>query len=93
MEQAVATVSAEAEPTHACRHYWLIEASTGRVSRGVCKYCGAQRNFHNYLQDCLKQDREDYIEWVSAPENGAGEHGIFSTVEEILGIHSASQSE
>ncbi len=30
-----------------CRHYWVIESARGPVSKGVCKFCGAQREFHN----------------------------------------------
>ncbi len=30
-----------------CRHYWIIESAHGPVSRGVCKICGAERQFHN----------------------------------------------
>jgi hypothetical protein len=30
-----------------CRHYWVIEVANGPVSRGVCKYCGARKDFYN----------------------------------------------
>ena len=30
-----------------CRHYWMIESARGPVSKGVCKFCGAKREFHN----------------------------------------------
>lgn len=30
-----------------CRHYWVIESAKGPVSKGVCKFCGAQKEFHN----------------------------------------------
>ena len=30
-----------------CRHYWIIESARGPVSKGVCKFCGAQKEFHN----------------------------------------------
>ncbi|MBI2936260.1 MAG: hypothetical protein HYY31_05585 [Chloroflexi bacterium] len=32
-----------------CRHYWVIETPTGPVSEGICKLCGEQRKFKNYL--------------------------------------------
>ena len=32
-----------------CRHYWIIESPNGPTSWGVCKYCGAKREFNNYL--------------------------------------------
>ncbi len=31
-----------------CTHHWLIENPAGETSRGVCKYCGASRDFRNY---------------------------------------------
>ncbi len=32
-----------------CIHYWIIESPKGPTSRGVCKYCGAVREFKNYM--------------------------------------------
>ena len=34
-----------------CMHYWLIESATGRKSRGVCKFCGAEKEFLNSVPD------------------------------------------
>jgi len=31
-----------------CKHYWIIESPKGPTSRGVCKYCGAKKEFSNY---------------------------------------------
>ncbi len=33
-----------------CRHHWIIESHRGPISRGVCKLCGAVREFRNYVQ-------------------------------------------
>jgi hypothetical protein len=30
-----------------CVHYWLIESPEGPTSRGVCKFCGAEKEFNN----------------------------------------------
>jgi hypothetical protein len=43
----------EAEPRNPkekakCKHYWIIESPKGPTSRGVCKYCGAKKEFGNY---------------------------------------------
>jgi hypothetical protein len=32
-------------------HHWRIEEPNGLVSRGVCKHCGATKEFKNWLQD------------------------------------------
>ena len=34
-----------------CCHYWLIESANGPTSRGVCKFCGAEKQFNNSLLD------------------------------------------
>ena len=34
-----------------CHHYWLIVKATGPTSRGECKYCGASRDFENFIPD------------------------------------------
>jgi len=34
-------------PKEECRHYWVIEPARGPVSRGVCKRCGAEKEFEN----------------------------------------------
>ena len=38
------------EEVSTCRHHWLIDAAGGRLSKGVCRQCGAQRSFTNYLE-------------------------------------------
>lgn len=30
-----------------CIHHWVIDAPTGRESRGTCKHCGTAKNFAN----------------------------------------------
>jgi len=32
-------------------HRWRIEEARGPQSAGVCKICGAERNFRNWLED------------------------------------------
>ena len=31
----------------ACRHYWVIESASGPTSKGVCKFCGEEKEFQN----------------------------------------------
>ena len=33
-----------------CRHYWLIEFSNQPTSRGICKFCGCEREFINSFE-------------------------------------------
>ena len=34
-----------------CPHYWLIESAKGPTSRGVCKACGATKDFFNAIPE------------------------------------------
>jgi len=36
-----------------CRHHWLIESPHGATSLGICKLCGAQKEFRNSASDWL----------------------------------------
>lgn len=36
-----------------CRHHWVIEMPNGPTSRGVCKRCGAEREFKNSSEDYI----------------------------------------
>jgi hypothetical protein len=47
MEATIHDITARAE--HA--HHWLIEEAQGAVSQGICKRCGATKNFKNWLED------------------------------------------
>lgn len=31
-----------------CKHHWRIASPSGETSTGVCKICGASREFQNY---------------------------------------------
>ena len=33
-----------------CQHQWLIDAPAGPSSRGVCRNCGEERQFLNYIE-------------------------------------------
>lgn len=34
-----------------CKHHWDIEPAAGRSSSGVCRHCGARRQFLNSIQE------------------------------------------
>lgn len=41
-----------------CRHYWIIESPNGPTSRGVCKLCGAEKEFQNSFPESFwERDR------------------------------------
>ncbi len=32
-----------------CKHHWVIDAPSGPLSRGVCRICGVEKMFKNYI--------------------------------------------
>ncbi len=54
-----------------CRHYWVIDSAGGPTSKGVCRVCGVQRQFKNYLEDAPWDDEKpaarDQIASVVSP--------------------------
>ena len=52
--KAISAVKDKTEVTAArdtCQHHWLIEEAQGPTSRGVCKRCGARRDFLNSIPE------------------------------------------
>ncbi len=35
--------------TTECVHHWIIETATGPASKGVCCFCGEEREFNNSI--------------------------------------------
>jgi hypothetical protein len=48
---AQATVESPKASTADHFHRWRIEEPNGPVSRGICKVCGTEKQFKNWLQD------------------------------------------
>ena len=40
---------AHIEDESVCQHHWMLESPAGPVSRGVCRVCGEERDFLNYI--------------------------------------------
>src|SRR4030042_5203077 len=54
------------EKRHGCQHHWVIDMAEGPVSKGRWETCGIQREFHNFLSDCLAaNDKETYEQWLA----------------------------
>ena len=64
MNNKEATIPKETAEQQECRHYWVIKpVAIGRISTGVCKLCGTQKEFGNYITDCVDLEKEGYLEW------------------------------
>ena len=48
VQQQSLTLEKQAQTT--CRHHWLIEAPNGPTGRGICRLCGEEREFKNYIE-------------------------------------------
>ena len=87
MVQKQANIYERSAPEPKCRHFWIIEGVTGSTSRGVCKFCGVQKEFKNYLVDCLEVNDEQYEEWLRrlghAKGEKASEEDVLSWVGEV----------
>ena len=33
-----------------CKHHWVIDAPAGPSSKGMCRLCGEERQFQNYIE-------------------------------------------
>ena len=54
-----------------CHHHWVIGNADGSVSKGICKLCGARKEFRNYLRDCLQATEEEYEAWLAKQKDYA----------------------
>lgn len=77
-ESSVVEVQETTVPT--CRHHWKIETPQGALSRGVCKLCGAVKEFRNSIESYWDNDggiENTYSRWgrtrvISRPVRIAG---------------------
>lgn len=51
MRHNVEDMSLEKVTKDECHHYWVIESPNGPTSKGVCKFCGAKKEFLNSMPD------------------------------------------
>ena len=63
MVQEKATISRKPAAQRKCHHHWMVEMATGPISRGMCKFCGAQKDFKSYFPDCLEKEGMGYRRW------------------------------
>lgn len=49
MTEGMMAASGAVKTRGRCSHYWIIDSPNGPTSVGRCKYCGAVKEFNNYL--------------------------------------------
>jgi hypothetical protein len=59
-----------------CAHRWRIESPNGATSRGVCRICGAEKEFPNSAEDYLWERNVPQSRWTGRsdwkPSSGEG---------------------
>jgi hypothetical protein len=75
MEKTKAAIYEESAPKQKCRHHWKVDMAAGPTSQGTCILCGAQKEFRNYLPDCLAVDKKVYEEWLRRQRDDKGRKG------------------
>jgi hypothetical protein len=56
-----------------CSHYWIIESPKGPTSRGVCQFCGEERDFDSYGPDSpsrWERDLSNYVGLLGSSTSG-----------------------
>lgn len=85
MRNREATIEKEPRARQVCQHHWVIKMKEGPISQGVCKFCGATKDFGNYLTDVLETEKENYLERAEGPKREKGKNepleDVFSELE------------
>lgn len=78
MSEGVALEEREVAAEPSCIHHWIIETPHGAMSWGVCKLCGAKKEFPNAAPDSLWEGNlgPGAGRWSSF--GGSSEDGSFS---------------
>lgn len=70
MARGTKTIAEEPRAEAECCHHWIIESPKGPTSKGVCKYCGAEREFFNYWDDFFWEDDVSMLGGVAGAQGG-----------------------
>lgn len=64
----VAAPEIEEKIAPVCAHRWVIETPNGETSRGVCRTCGAEKEFPNSAEDGLWEREVPQSRWTGRTE-------------------------
>lgn len=68
---AVTDVPVSTEPV--CAHRWRIESPNGAMSMGVCRICGAEKEFPNSAEDYLWERSVPQSRWTGRAESSGSD--------------------
>lgn len=76
---AIAVIEAPAQTEQigpVCVHRWVIESPEGETSHGMCRVCGAEKEFPNAAEDGLWERNVPQSRWTGRtewkPPSGSG---------------------
>ena len=49
IEEQIAGLGTSNDSLQECQHHWVIQEADGPFSSGMCRLCGALKEFKNYL--------------------------------------------
>lgn len=50
IEEQIAGLGTSDSDFQECQHHWVIQEADGPISSGMCRLCGALKEFKNYLE-------------------------------------------
>lgn len=59
-----------------CAHRWRIESPNGETSHGVCRICGAERDFPNAAEDGLWERNVPQSRWTGRTDWTPADRGF-----------------
>ena len=59
-----------------CAHRWVIESPNGDTSHGICRVCGAEKDFPNAAEDGLWERNVPQSRWTGRTEYKPSESGF-----------------
>jgi hypothetical protein len=59
-----------------CAHRWRIESPNGETSHGVCRACGAERDFPTAAEDGLWERNVPQSRWTGRTEWSPADRGF-----------------
>jgi hypothetical protein len=77
VEEVANPVEAPDPDVVVCVHRWRIESPNGATSRGICKHCGAEKEFPNSAEDGLWEREVPQSRWTGRSEWRPSEGGGF----------------
>ena len=61
MRAKVKVAPAEQMVNGDCRHYWVIDSPKGPTSLGVCRFCGAEKEFQNFMPELMWEGDQSFL--------------------------------